>query len=185
MSDGPHKSLNLAQHWKTLAACADNMAYSDDDAQGQFRKALLKDFKGIPRELHAGIAAILDGSNLSLFPDDRVGQLRQLHCHAAGHDLGQVLLDHAIRLATFGRCSIVDVVSSALRSWGARRTRQLEEHYIRRTGGERFDKFRSRLERACETSANHGLANQALGEAQPTAPRSNQKKTGLDEGVTL
>jgi hypothetical protein len=186
MSDGPHKSLNLAQHWKNLAARADNAAYSDDDAQEQFRKALLNDWiKGIPRVLKAGIAAILDGSNGSLFPADRVERLRQLDCHAAGHELGRLYLDHAIHMAVYGRCSSADVVSFTLRSWGARRARQIEEHYFRKAGGECSNQIRSRLERACEASANHGLANQAIGEPGPVAIGSNRKKTGLDDGVTL
>ena len=186
MSDGPHRSLNLAQHWKKLAACADNVAYSDDDAQEEFRKALRKDWvKGIPRELQAGISAILDGSNGSLFPEDRVERLRQLDCHAAGHELARLYLDYAIRMAAIGNCSSADVVSLALRSWGARRTRQIEEHYFRKASNERSNQIRSRLERACEASANHGLANQAIGDAKPVAIGSNRKKTGLDDGVTL
>lgn len=186
MSDGPHRSLNMAQHWKKLAARADNDAYCDDEAKSQFQKALQKDWiKGIPKKLHAGITAIFDGANGSLFPEDRVEQLRQLEHYAAGHGLAQLYLDQAKRMANFGGYSSADVVSCVLKSWGARRVRQIEEHYLRNASGESSDHIRSRLEHVCDASASHGLANQLTASSKPASINANRKKSGIDDGVSL
>jgi GNAT superfamily N-acetyltransferase len=185
MSDGPHRSLPMRPAWKRVAECGDNRAFAPDEVGDALVPALEQDSRG---ELATDFIDTFCGLYGSLFKDQLGPALEALR-PAAGCGIGHVLLDHAIQLAAGGETSIdaaVKAMTNALTDRAARGSRQVEEHYCRKSTESRAQHVRARIEQAIgeRSTAITALARKVLKmDSAPTPSARPLKQQGLDDGV--
>jgi hypothetical protein len=189
MSDGPHRSLNMRRGWKKVAEFADNRTFDPAQVSDTVIAAFNDDWRAeVSPEVAGGVRDILGGQEDSLFRDQKVMQLEALRRVTAGHGLGQVLIDCALRAVlnpAQGADPAVEAAANALAIWGARHGRQIEEHYCRESTDSRAASVRERIEEGINHTPLQGLARQLLGLDPAPVPRKPRKQTGLDEGARL
>lgn len=189
MSDGPHRSLNMRAPWKKVAELADKRAFEPEQVRGAAVAAIAIDWRlEVPEAVSDAIREILSPQQNSLFRDQKLMQLEALRRLTAGHGLGQVVIDCAIRRVSAGAVDpgdAIKVVEDAISVWGARHARQMEEHYCRKSSVGRAENVRIRVEQAASLADPNGLARQLLKMGPASAPRTPSKQTGLDDGVRL
>jgi hypothetical protein len=189
MSDGPHRSLKMRPSWKKVAEFADKHSFTQEEVGNAACVACSQDWRAdVPDTLIRGVCEILGGQQDSLFRDQKVIQLESLRRIAAGHGLGQVLIDCAIHQTISGQSGpdgAVEAASQALAIWCSRHSRQIEEIYCRESTERRAQNVRTRIEEGIGNAARHGLARQLLNLEKTPAPRTVTKQTGLDDGVHL
>ena len=188
MSDGPHRSLNMRPGWKKAAEYADKGAFAREDVRNASAEALTKDWRvDVPENLARSVSEIFGGQN-SLFRDQKASDLESLRRLHAGHSMAHVLIDCAVQVANRGQSgpdAAVEATANALAVWGARHARQIEEHYCRESTQHRAGKVRERLEGGISSVQHSALARLLLSLDGAAAPQKPQKKTGLDDGVSL
>lgn len=188
MSDGPHRSMKMRRGWKKLAEQADNSAYTPEEVSNSLLNALDKDCREeVPRNLSRRVHDILGDNQSLLFCNERVERLQSLRKEAAGHPLGNTLLDYAIQTAEQG-CNgdeaLREVTSKTLSDRAHRGALQVEEHYCRKSTRKRATRVRERIETGI-TQLNFGrLVTRLFGSSKSERPRTT-KKAGIDEGVPL
>lgn len=191
MSDGPHRSLKMRPRWKKVSATADNQAATVEEVGGLAAWAFGEDWRvDVPDEVARSVCEILGGSQDSLFRDQKLMQLEALRRLTAGHGLGQVLIECAVKTVasgTSGEDPAVDAAANALAVWGARHARQVEEHYLREATAQRARDVRQRIESGISNVARHELARQLLKLDATAAPlrRAPPKRTDIDDGAKL
>lgn len=188
MSDGPHKSLNMSRRWKKVAEVADNGAYSDKDVQLSMMDALANDWNHVSDALSKRVEEIVDRGERMLFPEEYAVKLKGLYGTTDDSELGRTFLDFAVMHVADGtpHDQICDTaLESALRKWLSARNRQIEEHYLRRSGSDRAAHLRERVKRAAITLGSEGVVNLLGARAGKSGPKALVKRTGLDDGVPL
>src|SRR4051812_26393142 len=71
MSDGPHRTLSLRQHWRQVAKCAYTQAFDSQDVIDAFCPALERDFWWeVPNELMKELRGLCEYEAPSLFGDE-------------------------------------------------------------------------------------------------------------------
>jgi len=189
MSDGPHKSLPMPRAWKKLAECADKTAYHPDEVTEAARYALERDWQQeVPKSFLANARKALD--QLNLFPEHLVIALQKLRTTVAGNHLCNLVLDYAIHAAREGKAgeaALHDAVKNAAIDYTARRSRQVEEHYLRkarRAPLERSRAVRRRLNDAFQNAQTEKVVKQLIDPKEKPAHKI-KKRNGLDDGVEL
>lgn len=189
MSDGPHRSLKMRPDWKKVAEFADKRAFAPEEVNDAAAAAYGEDWRtDVPDAVAAAVCEILGGLQDNLFRDEKVRQLEALRRLAAGHGLGQVVIDCAVQQAMSGNSGAdapVAAVDQALAIWGARHAREIEEHYCRKSTERRAEHVRTRIEEAVGGASPSQLARQLLKIDGAAAPRTPPKQTGIDDGVRL
>ena len=187
MSDGPHRSLNMARAWKRVAERSDKRAFSREEVSDSFVAALEKDCL---REITPGFLdtawRIFSDPEPSLFVTKISDQLEILR-RLAGSGIGRSVLDQAIFCAErgkTGREGLVEAVKNALGNRAAKATKQIEEHFCRQSTNPRADHVRTRMEEGIRGAALDGLARKILKVEKSTGKQSTLKQ-GLDDGVKL
>lgn len=191
MSDGPHKSLNMNNGWKKLAQRADQTAFEPDAVAEKVVPALDKDWReGSCGELVRNIRTLLgDTRQTSLFGNQKAAELESTRRDlAAGHGLRRLVLDHVIQALAKGHegaAALHQGIHNALCERAARGALQVEEHYIRRSNGERAANVRTRINEATSRAPIDGFARHAAGLDPQGSSHQTQKQQELDDGVRL
>lgn len=179
----------MTRGWKRLAERDDKRAYAPEEVSDALPAALAQDWKAeVPPGMLAGVRQVLGDVQPSLFGDDRLDSLEALRSVAAGHTLSGVLLDCAMQVVVQERGgdeAFKMAVAAALGDRAARRSRQVEEHYLRRSNGQRAFHVRQRIEDGVKRVDLNTLAGQLVGSVASKGQVAPQLKSGLDEGVKL
>ena len=185
MSDGPHKSLPMRPGWKKVAEYASKEAFTSNDVCDAIIAAIEQDYhKDISPDFVASIQDVI-GSD-TLFSGDSIHALEDLRQSVAGCAMGNALLDHVIFVVSDGKsgdAALQEAVTRTLTDWAARCARQVEEHYLRKSGTENAQNVRSRMEAAIQNAPFTALANRLLDPV--SRPARLVKHDGLDDGVRL
>ena len=189
MSDGPYKSLPMSRAWKRIAEFAQNVNFEPADIAEGARLALMRDWRSnVPVFLIAGVREVFCGSQSTLFPEQRVEQLRAMDAQTRNQAFARLFLDcavHRMECGDTGEAGLVLAAADALLGRGARGVRQVEEHYFRKSTAALAKSVRSRLEQAV-TSAGLDRCARILLKLTPGPSRpSSMKHRGLEEGVPL
>ena len=188
MSDGPHKSLNMPSGWRKLAERADNQAYAPEEVSDALPDALKQDWRAeVPDSVTNQVRDILD-SQSSLFGDERAERLEALRGGIAGYNLANTFLDYAIQETVRGHSgpeALQEAASNTLSDRAARGTRQVEEHYYRKSSQGRAAYVRERIETGVTQSDIASIAGRFVGTGTSKGPRRPAKQTGLDDGVKI
>lgn len=185
MSDGPYRSLLMRPAWKKAAKCAEKPAYEVEEITASIVAASCDDWRtDVPNQLVSVVSDVLTGDLFSA-RDQKIAQLEAMRTKA-GYGLGQILIDCAIQQSTDGASSqaaLEAAVGTALATWWARHSRQIDEHYCRESSARRTRDVRLRMEAGISGISAAAVVRQILGQTQPSRPSS--KRTGLDDGVQL
>lgn len=189
MSDGPHKSLNMRPRWKKLAEVADNRNFSTEEVCERLPRALEGDWrKEVPDSLCKQVRSILSQNQNSLFGDPRLDQLESLRRETAGYPLAGVFLDCSIEVASkglSGDTATREAACNALTDRATCSTRQVEEHYRRKSYDGRANHVRERFENAIVQSDFAAMAGRLTGLDKSTRAPAPQKRSDLDDGVSF
>lgn len=187
MSDGPHRSLPLRKHWKTLAERAAKEAYPVNEVGEAFAHALKKEFLEAPL---AEICQILDGKGqVSFFSDTQIDRLEELRGSCRGSSAGNTLIDCAIdtlNAGITGKPASIIVLRDALAGYSLNASRSIEEHYLREAGSKDATFVRNRLGAAYQQCNFDNIASEMLaGSAGHSMRMSLPRNLGIDAGPPL
>ena len=189
MTDGPHRSLKMSNGWKKFAECVYNEAYAPVDVRDRLSEALMQDWrKEVPDSLWRRTLDILCGTQGSLFGEQLIDQIKDLHGSFAGYPLSQVFLDYLIMSldqGLRGDLALEKATYKALKDRTERRARQVKEHYFRRPTQGRAKDVYERIETGVAQSDLAIITAQILGKSDRDGPRRSVRHTGLDDGVHL
>jgi hypothetical protein len=174
--------------WKKAAEYADKDAFAPEDVRNSWAAACTDDWKVDVSDSLARSVCDVFGSQEMLFRDQKISDLEAIRRLSAGHGMAHLLIDCAIQQvnnAKSGPDAAVEAVANTLAVWGSRHARQIEEHFCRNSTQRRTSNVRSRLEEASSNVPQRALARQLLKLGEVTVPRKAQKKTGVDDGVSL
>ena len=183
MSDGPHRSLPMRRGWKRVAECGANRAFAPEDVSQRIAPALEEDCRA---ELVPGFIDSLHARYGSLFRNQIEAELESLR-EVAGPGVGRVILEHAIHLAANGETGAdapLKAVKNGLMDRAQRCSRQVEEHYLRKSSDRKAQQVRSRVDDGISQAAPavESLARKIL-KIDPASPDRPKKQNGLDDGV--
>ncbi|WP_374308972.1 hypothetical protein [Methylocella sp.] len=185
MSDGPHRSLPLRPHWRTLARRAAKAAHSPDEVAEALPFALKRELLQAPLKK---IREILCGD--TLFPSIRIEQLESIRGKHTGSAPAQLAIDCAIAAVAngaTGEAGAQAAVSAALADTMHSALRATEEHYQREASPRSSSYVRQRLDAARQKVDCSALARELLsGNAPPKREAINlPTRKGVDEGPPL
>lgn len=188
MSDGPHRSLPMKPCWKRVAERADNPAFAADEISTAMIPALEQDCRDeLPDEVIDDIRRVFEEQETLLFKDDVNRQIDSLRSRA-GSGIGRTLLNNVTRISASeaaGLTPLVDALTAALTDRATRCSRQVEEHYCRKSTAPRASNVRARFEEGIAGAALGALARQILKLDPRSQARPALKRKGLDDGVKL
>lgn len=187
MSDGPHRSLPLRRHWKTLAERAAREAYPVFEVGEALGHGLKKEFLEAPL---AEICQVIDGKGQgSLFSDTRIDRLESLRYACRGSAAANILIDcaiDAVNVGMTGRQARISVLKDALAGYSLSVNRSIEEHYLRAAGSNSAGFIRNRLEAAHHRCNFDNIASEMLAENWGGQNIGRlPHNLGLDAGPTL
>lgn len=178
----------MRRGWKKVAKWAANPAFAPEEICNALIPALAQDWNDdVPTDLIRGVDDIL-GVQQDLFNEQKVLRLESLRPITAGHGLGKVFLDCAIKLATNGKAgpeAVVEAAANALAVRASRGAEHVEEHYCRKSTTPRAHNVRARIEQGIGGASLSDLARQLLKRDPGSASRTPAKQRGLDDGVRL
>lgn len=188
MSDGPHRSLPMRRPWKSVAECADNVAFEVDEIREAILPAIENDCRReVRREFLDNLCGLCADQEAMLFKSDMRAVLEGLR-RTANAGLEQQVLDHAIHAAASGsngRGVAETALARALRDRGASGIKQAEEHYLRKSSARRAHNVRERMERAVSNADIDMVARRLITGRQEHSVPQMSKRQGLDDGVKL
>ena len=188
MSDGPHRSLPMRRAWKTLAAQADNKAFTLDHVAEAACFALAGDWQmEIPPTVVKAVASVFgDEAQTGLFTGD-IQALTRLRTDS-GSPLMAAFIDAAADVITDGLRgpqAIERAIEATLLERALRELRAVEEHFLRRSPRDRAVNVRVRLENSVALAPLGELARAIAKGAASVRRFQPEKRDGLDEGVPL
>lgn len=181
MSDGPHRSLPLRQHWQDLAERSAKRAFPPDQVCEALPYAIKRDILDAPI---AKLREIMNGG--TLFPELRVEQLEGVRAScrgsAAANKVIDCLVEAAIKGAT-GDAAMQLALRNAADDTARDSLRGIEEHYQRKASAREAGYVRDRLDSARKSLDCEALAAELLSPVHPHK-RSIKlaRRTGLDDG---
>ena len=182
MSDGPHRSLPMRRPWKKAAERAHNQAFSVEERRDAMVDAVRKE---MPRSFIDSIRRKL--AQMTLFNEDPARLLESIRPSASGSVTCNSLLDFlscAMDGRRPGEAALRSALEDALQDRAACGMRQVEEHYIRRSGEENALNVRRRMKEALQLIDFRMIASQLLDpHSQPA--RRVRRRDGLNDGVLL
>jgi len=187
MSDGPHRSLPMRRPWKSVAECADNVAFEIDEVREVILPALENDCRReVRREFLDSLCGLCVDQEAMLFKSDMRPPLEGLR-RTANMGLERQILDYAIHVAASGSSGhgvAERALALALKDRGASGIKQVEEHYLRKSSAKRAHNVRDRMEKAVSGADIDRVACGLVNGKQHAAPKPS-KRQGLDDGVKL
>jgi GNAT superfamily N-acetyltransferase len=189
MSDGPYRSLPMSRSWKRLAEFSENENFAFVDTCAAAVNALEKTWRSdVPATVIEGVRKVFLEKQSTLFSDQRVEEVEALAPKAAGHGIGKLLLEHTICVmheGGSGESGLVEATERALTAYGARTSRQIEEHYLRKASAPLTKQVSKRVEQALGNADRRALARQLCGLESGAARRPSLKHKDIDDGVPL
>jgi len=187
MSDGPHRSLPMRNHWRRLAERADKAAYSAYEVSEALPAALQQEFREAPlQQLKKALGVDDQGALFSL---QRPQELDALRAECPGSAAGNALIDcakEAVASGLTGEEACERAIESALDECARSAFRGIEEHYYRKSPDHRARFVRSRMDEARTKCDLNALAKTMLNTPlNGNLGRSLSKHEGLDEGPEL
>jgi hypothetical protein len=174
--------------WKRVAERCANIAFSAEEITNALLPALQQDCQNeLSPELIDGIRGVFDDQGSSLFKEDPRPRLEALR-DVAGCGIGVALLDNVMELSPSGAAELDDLaraMATALQDRAARGSRQIEEHYYRKSNAPRALNTRKRLDESIAASPLAALARQILKLDEKAPARQTLRMQGLDDGVRL
>lgn len=187
MSDGPHRTLPMRQHWKELAKRAAKAAFAADEVCEALPVALKRDFF-VEAPLDEVREILCGGDQPLLFNEEaaqRLEGLRQSNCSAVGNILIDCAID-AVGNGQSGDAAYDAALKSALDEHTRGAFRQMEEHYLQEGSARNARFLRERLDAARNQTNFETIASDISTQGrQPISSLQLQKRTGLDEGPPL
>lgn len=178
----------MPQYWKRVAERSANRAFSSEEISNALIPALEHDCRAeICPELIHGVRGVFDEQEASLFKEDVRAQLEALR-GIAGCGVGRTLLDNVVQISPNGVAELDDLaraMTAALQDHAARRARQIEEHYCRKSTSPRAENTRTRIEQSIAGSPLEKLARQLLKLEARSPARTTIRQQGLDDGVRI
>jgi len=188
MSDGPHRSLPMPKAWKEFARKGDEKIYGAEDVRDAAIYALSRDFVNeVSGKLLRALRNIFDGvGNSLLMGDVAIHALEDARHLAAGSVFGSAAVrwcEEYVQAGAFGRDSFHEAIGCAVKERGYAGQKQVQEHYLRKSGSRRADGVASRIGSAIDGLSSRDLGRSFTGDGERAkAPR---KKTDIDQGVPL
>ena len=191
MSDGPHRTLPLNQHWKKVLELVENPACSMEEIHEKLNYALKEE---LSKTVLKSVCGILDGMNQGLpFPEGRTPEimqwfkfLREKHRGTVSND---VLLDNATMTAMDGHGKermFEEAVKNSQEEVLDAHVRSMEEHCFRKPDGKDPFFIRDRLYEMRVAADISSLASETVSEVRSGIKGEKPRnKTGLDEGPKL
>lgn len=184
MSDGPHRSLPMRPWWKQAALRADKSAFDVNECAAALEVALARELtaelrpafvKGL-KDAHEepGLFAATESIHLQKLKPETPLERRVMD------NLAVLSAEEAVDVNSF-----VSAVANAIRNEAPRFNRQIEEHYLRKSGLGHSRRERARLDDATTRADIEGLALRLLRPDRSRTAPALRKKTGLDDGVSL
>jgi DNA polymerase III alpha subunit len=174
--------------WRRVAERGDKHAYAVDEISRAMVPALEQDCRADLRpDFVRDIRAVFKEREARLFKEDVAPRIEALRS-SAGCGIGLALVNNVSFVSqeeADGIDALVKATEAALRDCAARRARQVEEHYLRKSSSARAYDVRGRLEQAIATTDLHGLAMRVLNIDVRRLPVMSLKQGGLDDGVKL
>lgn len=188
MSDGPHRSLPMKRKWQGVAERADNRSFGVDEISDAMIPALAGDCRDeMSPGFIDGIRGVFEEQESLLIKCDVRARVEALRSEA-GTGIGRRLIENVARISSADApdmIALVNAMTAALAERTARCSRQVEEHYLRKSSASRANNVRARLEQATAGAALDGLARQILKLDNNRPARSSAKRDGLDEGPSI
>jgi len=187
MSDGPHRSLPMRRCWQHVAQRADNGNFGTGDITAALVPALEHDCRDeMSTQFIDRVRTIIEEQQDLLIKDDVGARIEDLRGEA-GIGIGRVFLDNIAQISASDvpdLIALVNAMRDALTDRAARRSRQTEEHYYRKSTATRATNVRERFDAGIAGAALEGLARQVL-KLDDRGPARPLKHDGLDDGVAL
>jgi hypothetical protein len=186
MSDGPHRSLPLRRHWKSLLERIITPSFSSHEVVEALSNALISDLREAPV---AEVLRILQGDGQpSLFHENCAEQLEAIRRTCPGSTPGNILLECAIEANANGLTghqaalmtleNVFDALFQSARN-------SIEEHCKRKEPWSGMN-IRTRLKDARKDVSLVGLISEVMpGMAATNNKHRLAKRTGLDDGPRL
>jgi hypothetical protein len=178
----------MRRPWKAVAECADNAAFEIEEIREAIIPALEQDCRReMRREFVEDFRRVCSDQEGSLFKSDLCPSLEALR-RTAGTGIERLVLDHALQVASDGNAgqNIAEkAMAQALKDRGTRGTRQVEEHYLRKSTGHRAHNVRDRMEQALNCADMDSIARRVLQGKDSKETVKPSRRTGLDDGVKL
>jgi len=186
MSDGPHRSLPLRQHWRKLLERVVTPSFSSGEAVEALCNALINDLREAPVPQ---VLSILQGDRQpSLFHENSVDQLEALRRGCPGSTAGNILLDCAIEANAngyAGQRAVEMTLENTLEALFRSNSNSIEEHCKRKEAWRAMN-VRTHLKAVWSNVAYSELASEIVsGKATSNKKVRMSKRTGLDEGPPI
>lgn len=189
MSDGPYRSLSMSRPWKRLARFAENENFENEDLREAASDALKETWQiNVPVAVVDGVRKVFFEHQSGLLFDPRAEELRLLSSDAAGSCLGKLLLDQALQVlenGETGQAGLIEAAERTLMECGARASRQIDEHYLRKTRAPLAKRVHERVGQALDDVDMRALASQLCGLKPCTGRRRFSKHQDVNDGVPL
>ncbi len=185
MSDGPHRSLPMRPHWRTVAQRAAQGAFAPEQVREALPYALKRDV------LEAPIKAVRQSMYAdSLFPELRIEQLEVLRASCRGSAPANLVIDcavEAVRNGLTGDAGTHAALQNALEDITRSACRGIEEHHQREASSRSAGLVRARLDAARRHLDCGAIAHELLSPETPPTRRSIRlpRHKGVDEGPAL
>lgn len=188
MSDGPHRSLRMKRGWRRVAERTDNDAFGIDEISNAVFSALEHDCRDeMSREFIDHIRRIIEEQEMLLIKDDAKERIETLGAEA-GYGIGQKLIENLVRITSDREPDLhhlIHAMTAALADRAVKCSRQVEEHYLRRSTATRANNVRARVEQGIARADLDILARNVLNIKSSGPGRPSLKRDGLDDGVSL
>ena len=187
MSDGPHKSLPQKPHWKKVAEYAERSAFDVEEVGQQLRKALLREFSGVPIESIRQIATPHPQQEIFTEYSERAAEaIEGLRSECRGEKAVNEVLDQ-MKLALLhgqnGDEACRQAFECAAKSTVQSHLRETKEHYYRKTTDLEAGRVVARLHEAAKAfSLNLVVQDMLAGQSRISESRISSKQDGLDDG---
>ena len=190
MSDGPHRSLPLKPHWKTVAERASRDAWSAEDVTEALSRAAENDLPDVPvRALGRILGADPEASLFAADPDATIAELDGARAGCRGSAIANAAIDGAIQAVQqgeMGEAAFERALEYALHRDFSNHSRSIEEHYQRQAGDRSARHMRDRLaEAGSRCDFTETARRYARAEAQMLRAPALERRTGLDDGPAM
>lgn len=184
MSDGPHRSLPMRPWWRQAALRADRSSFDLEECTEAIEVALEREFVEELRPTF--VRALRDAHQqpgLFSFMDSVPPQELNAETPLERRVLANVAVLSADEAANMN--GFLSVLANAIRNEVPRFSRQIEEHYLRKSGRSHARRERERLDEATARADIETLARRLLKPDRSRPAAVLKKKSGLDDGVRL
>lgn len=187
MSDGPHKSLPQKPHWKKVAEYAERSAFDVDEVGHQLRKAIVREFSGVPIELIHQIAMPHPQQEMFTEHSERAAEeIERLRPEYRGEKAVNEVLDQ-MKLALLhgqnGDKACRQAFERAAMSTVQSHLRETREHYYRKTTKLEAGRVVARWHEAAKAiPLNVVVRDMLAGQSRSAKSLVSSKQDGLDDG---